>query len=96
MAVFFIVNIEIPDKNDRGGYDEYIEKVKPVVESYGGVYIVRSERVEPFSGDHTPDRVIVIRFENRKQLDDCFASEAYASMRALREKSVQTCAFIVE
>ncbi len=40
MAAFFIVNIEIPDNNARNSYDEYIAKVKPVVESYGGGYIV--------------------------------------------------------
>ncbi len=28
MPAFFIVTIEIPDKNDRGSYDAYIEQVK--------------------------------------------------------------------
>ena len=96
MAVFFIVNVEIPDKNDRGSYDEYIAKVKPIVESYGGSYIVRSEQVELFVGDRKPDRIIVIRFENRKQLDACFASKEYASVKKLRESSVKASAYIVD
>ncbi len=36
MPAFFIVTIEIPDKNDRGSYDAYIEQVKPIVEGFGG------------------------------------------------------------
>ena len=96
MAAFFIVHIEIPGKSDRAGYDEYIAKVKPIVENYGGCYIVRSEQIELFLGDRKPDRIIVIRFENRKQLDACFASKEYASVKMLRESSVKASAFIVD
>ncbi len=96
MAVYFIVNIEIPDQNDRGPYDAYIEKVKPIVESFGGQYLVRSEKVFFFAGEKAPDRVIVIRFPSRAELDDCFHSPAYAAVKGLRESSVVTRAFVVE
>ncbi|MDR1698510.1 MAG: DUF1330 domain-containing protein [Prevotellaceae bacterium] len=96
MAVFFIVNIEIPDRNGRDSYDEYIAKVKPIVEAYGGNYIVRSEHISLFAGTQKPDRIIVIRFDSRQQLDKCFASAEYAAVKGLRENSVRTTAFIVE
>ncbi len=96
MATYLIININIPDKNDRGAYDEYIARVKPVVESHGGEYIVRSEQVAPFAGTWQPDRVIVIRFDDRKQLDECFSSPEYLVVKILRESSVETTAFIVE
>ncbi len=96
MATYLIINIDIPDKNDRGAYDEYIARVKPVVESHGGEYIVRSEQVAPFAGTWQPDRVIVIRFDDRKQLDKCFSSPEYLAVKTLRESSVETTAFIVE
>ncbi len=96
MATYLIININILDKNDRGAYDEYIARVRPVVENHGGEYIVRSEQVAPFAGTWRPDRVIVIRFDNRKQLDECFASPEYLAVKTLRESSVETTAFIVE
>ncbi len=96
MATYLIINIAIPDKNDRAAYDEYIARVKPVVESHGGEYIVRSEQVAPFAGTWKPDRVIVVRFDNRKQLDECFSSPEYLAVKTLRESSVETTAFIVE
>ncbi len=96
MATYLIININIPDKNDRGAYDEYIARVKPVVESHGGEYIVRSEQVAPFAGTWQPDRMIVIRFDDRKQLDECFSSPEYLVVKTLRESSVETTAFIVE
>jgi len=96
MAVFFIVNIEIPDKSDRNYYDEYIARVKPIVESYGGRYIVRSEHISLFAGNRKPDRVIIIEFDDRQRLDNCFASPEYASVKELRENSAKTEAYIVE
>ncbi len=96
MATYLIIHIDIPDKNDRGLYDEYIARVKPVVESHGGEYVVRSEQVAPFAGPWRPDRVIVIRFDDRKQLDKCFSSPEYLAVKTLRESSVETTAFIVE
>ena len=96
MATYLIININIPDKNDRGLYDEYIARVRPVVESHGGQYIVRSDQVAPFAGTWQPDRVIVIRFDDREQLDKCFSSPEYLAVKTLRESSVETTAFIVE
>ncbi len=96
MATYLIINISIPDKNGRAAYDEYIARVRPVVESHGGQYIVRSEQVAPFAGTWQPDRVIVVRFDDRKQLDKCFSSPEYLAVKTLRESSVETTAFIVE
>ena len=96
MAAFFIVNVEIPNQEDRKSYDEYIEQVKPIVESHGGAYLVRSEQVSLFAGDNAPDRIIVIRFESRQALEACFASTEYAAVKGLREISVKTNAFMVE
>lgn len=88
MSAFFVVSISIENKNDRNPYDEYIEKVKPIVENYGGKYIVRSERISNLSGGWNPDRLIIIEFETRKQLDECFSSAEYNSIKGLRESSV--------
>lgn len=96
MSAFFVVHIAIENKNDRKPYDEYIERVKPIVESHGGEYIIRSERISVFAGTWNPDRIIIIKFETRKQLDDCFSSDEYRSIKGLRENSVITNAIIVE
>ena len=45
MPTYFIINVRIKDVTKRDLYDEYILKVKPVAESYGGRYIIRSEQI---------------------------------------------------
>ena len=49
MACFFIVDTHIDKNKGRGSYDDYIEQVKPIVESYGGEYLARSENVTALS-----------------------------------------------
>lgn len=96
MSVFFIINIEISNEQDRRDYDLYTQKVKPVVESFGGEYLIRSENITPLAAEKAPDRIIIIRFKNREQLEACFTSPEYAGIQDLRQTSVKAHAFIVE
>lgn len=96
MACYFIIDTYIDEKTGRGMYDEYIREVKPIIEKFGGEYIVRSEKVTSLHPERTPQRVIVIRFSSRKMLDGCFASEQYLEIRNKRMNSVDARAVIVE
>jgi uncharacterized protein (DUF1330 family) len=96
MSCYFIVSVFIGNKEKRPIYDEYIRNVRPIVEKQGGKYLVRTENIIPFTGDWKPDRIIVIRFNNREELDKCFASEEYRQIKDLRINSVVTKALIAE
>lgn len=96
MSCYFMVTVYVDQPEKRVLYNEYIAKVKPVVESYGGEYLVRSEKVEVFAGDWKPDRIIVIRFPDRNTLECCFGSEEYRAIASLRTESVRTQAVIID
>ena len=96
MACFFIIDVYIDISKGRGSYDDYIEKVRSIVEKYGGVYIARTENVTSLSPLRKPDRVIIIRFPSREKLDACFSSEEYRQIMHERIDSVDARAVIVE
>ena len=96
MGCYFMVDIYISDPEKQECYDEYIRKVKPIVESFGGEYLVRTEDLSVQGSGRFPDRVIVVRFPDRKHLDDCFASPAYRSIMDLRIGSVESRIVIAE
>ena len=95
MATYFIVCVYHDKERGWGEYEEYIRLVKPIVEEYGGRYIVRSEAVETLDRRWEPERVIAIRFPDRGRLDACFGSEAYERLLEKRTSSVDTRAVIV-
>jgi uncharacterized protein (DUF1330 family) len=80
---------------NRIPYDDYIAQVRPIVESYGGEYLVRSENISYVTGEWTPDRVIVIRFPDIQTLQNCFGSSEYKEIERLRTCSVNASAVIV-
>ncbi|MCR4884796.1 MAG: DUF1330 domain-containing protein [Clostridiales bacterium] len=96
MSCYFLVDVYIDDSRGRGAYDHYIEKVKPIVENFGGVYLARTECVTALSPLRNPGRVIIIRFPSREKLEACFASDAYRRIMHEREDSVDARAVIVE
>jgi uncharacterized protein (DUF1330 family) len=96
MACFFIIDVYMDESKGRGSYDDYIEKVKPIVEKYGGEYIARTENVTSLSPLRKPDRVIIIKFPSREKLDACFASDEYRRIMHERADSVDARALIIE
>ena len=96
MACFFIVDTYIDVDKGIGLYDEYIQKVQPIVESFGGEYLVRTEKITSLHPLRNPQRVIIIRFPSRQALENCFASEAYQKIMKKRTESVDARALIVD
>ncbi|MGN1317798.1 MAG: DUF1330 domain-containing protein [Lachnospirales bacterium] len=94
--VYFIANIYYNEKKDRKEYEGYVKKVKPIVESYGGEYLVRSDNVIYLSKKLKPDRIIIIRWKNKEQLDKCFNSEEYKKIMHKRTDCVESQAVILE
>ena len=90
---YFIADNYIND--DSKEYAMYIELVKPIVETYGGEYLVRTDTVESWNERRKPDRCIVIRFPNREAIESCFASEQYQKIMSKRTEHVDSRAIIV-
>jgi uncharacterized protein (DUF1330 family) len=96
VSAYFIVNTKISDLSKRKQYDEYIVKVKPIAESFGGRYIVRSEQITALSDSWKPDRVIVIEFASKSQILAWLSSPQYKEVSSLRVNSVESEAIIIE
>ena len=96
MSCYFLVDTYIDQEKGRGLYDEYIRKVKPIVESFGGEYLIRTEKICSLHSKRNPQRVILIRFPSREAVDECFASEAYRKIMHERIDSVDASGIIAE
>ena len=92
---YFLIDTYVGSEKDRSSYDAYICRVKPVVEKYGGRYLLRSENITPLSEARTPQRVIIIHFPDQEHLERCFASAEYQDIKFLRESTVDARALIV-
>ena len=67
--VYFIATIYTDLKKDRTDYEVYIEKVKPIVEHFGGRYLARTDKVTALSKKWNPERVVLIEWESWEQME---------------------------
>ena len=91
--VMFVALIE--DVYNQEMYTEYIKKVRPIIQSHHGEYIVKSNKISQFAGPR-PKRVIIISFGSMEQAKNCFFSKEYIKIQKLRESSTKSNAFFIE
>ena len=80
---------------DTDAYPEYVRMVKPIIEKFGGVFLVRGGRSESYEGAPPGDRTVVIEFPSFELAHKWYHSADYAEAKAMRmaaSTSVQTIA----
>lgn len=62
----------------------YLEEVPPIVEAFGGKYLMRGTDVEPLEGSWEHHRMVILEFPTREAALTWYHSPEYAPLRALR------------
>ena len=93
MSVYVIADIDI---NDRDAYSEYQKLVVPIVEKFGGRYLVRGGTIIPGEVDWSPTRIVMIEFPTADDAKAMMTSDEYAPVGAIRYKAANSRSFMVE
>jgi len=81
MSGYVISNIDV--KNPEA-YKEYIDKVKPIVEKFGGEYLVRAGEYKVIDGEWKYPRTIIIKFSSYEKALEWYNSEEYQPVKPIR------------
>ena len=83
--------------HDPEKYEAYKRLAKPIVEEFGGEYIVRGGRLDLAQAElWLPSRLGVIRFPNRDAALAFFSSEAYQPLKAIQLQASGATVTVVE
>ena len=93
MPVYMVIESR---RRDASLYDQYIQLVAPIVERYGGRYLVRGGKVTPLGSDWNPERVIILEFPAEENVRQWLSSVEYRKIAVLRERGADTRAIILE
>ncbi len=96
MAVYVIIDIAVRDQAANADYARYVERVRPIVERYGGRYLARGGNVTTIAGDWRPERIILVEFPSSDHVKQWWDSPEYKAIAGLREQSTEARAIIVE
>ena len=92
-AGYVIAQINVTDPE---AYKDYVAAVSPIVEKYGGEYLVRGGPAQHFEGKSVGERTVVIRFPTLQAATEWYHSEEYAPVRAMRQAASNSLQTIVE
>jgi len=81
---------------DPVAYKDYVAAVTPIIAEFDGEYLVRGGPAEFFEGDPVGERTVVIRFPSLQAARDWYHSEAYAPVKAMRQRASTSLQTIVE
>ena len=93
MSGFAIFNIEIKKPEE---YKEYVDKVKPIAEKYGGEYIVRGGETTIIEGNWTYPRTVVIKFPSYEKALEWYNSEEYKPIKQIRLDNAESNGMIIK
>tara|TARA_B100001250_G_scaffold65284_1_gene51753 strand:- start:1783 stop:2073 length:291 start_codon:yes stop_codon:yes gene_type:complete len=90
---YMIFNINV--KNPVN-YKEYIEKVKPIAEKYGGEYIIRGGSNIVIEGKWAYPRTVVIKFPSYQKAIEFYNCDEYKPIKKIRLDNAESNAIIIE
>ena len=93
MAYYFVIDLNI---HDPEGYEEYKEKVEPLIKKFGGRYLVRGGEFTTIGDGWKPTRIVMLEFPDKETSMAFFTSEEYAPVAKIRERCATTNGFGVE
>lgn len=90
---YVVAQIKITDPET---YPKYVAMVQPIIDKFGGEFLVRGGRSESYEGDPPGDRTVVVRFPSYEKALEWYHSEEYAEAKELRMSASTSVQTIVE
>ena len=93
MAAYVIVDIDVTDAQ---GFEEYKKLAQAAVAAYGGRYLARGGKTESLEGDWTPNRLVILEFENAARARQWYDSPEYTQAKLARRTAATFRMLVIE
>ena len=93
MTAYIIADVHITDPDT---YWTYRSQTPPIVEQYGGRFLVRGGEVQTLEGDWPAGRVVVIEFPDLAAAKRFYESPEYRKIIGFRHRAADSRIILVE
>ncbi|MGK2939207.1 MAG: DUF1330 domain-containing protein [Solirubrobacteraceae bacterium] len=93
MPTHLIAQLQVTDPD---GMNDYVRRVGPTVERFGGRYALSGPVADVLEGAGRSDVAAVITFDDAAQLRRWYHSAEYAPLKALRHRSATSSLTVVD
>lgn len=93
MPAYLVAQIDV---HDPAGFEEYRARVAPVVNAYGGRYVVRTDQLELLEGAEPKGRLVILEFPSMDAARSFYRSADYAPLLQRRLASAASDIVLAE
>ena len=91
---YLLVDVDIHNIDE---YKKYLDKVKPMVEKYGGKYLIKGGEIDAKETDlWKPTRIVLVQFPNKISALNWYNSEEYRPLKNLRLNNANSNILFIE
>ena len=94
MAAYFLVDVR--EIKDAAKMEDYRARINPIVERFGGRYVVIGGPFQVVEGSYQPVFPVMIEFPSMADARRWYDSEEYRELKALRLSATISNAFLME
>jgi len=84
MTAYAVLMVRV-DNSDT--YKEYTSRTPPIVEKYGGKFLVRGGEVDTIEGEQFKDRLVILEFPSKESIHALFSDPEYQAAAEYRKAS---------
>jgi uncharacterized protein (DUF1330 family) len=77
-------------------FEEYLAKVMPMIERFGGRYLTKRGSHEVLEGDWHPNRVVIVEFPDKASIRSWYEAPEYQPLIALRQSAATDVMIMLE
>ena len=93
-TVYMIGDVDIKNIEE---YKKYMEKVKPMIESYGGEYLIRGGEIDSLETNlWKPTRIVLVKFPSKKLAMEWYNSDEYKPYKKIRFENATSNILMVD
>ncbi len=87
---------ELDITDDRHFFDEYMPRVRPVLEQYGARFLVATDSPKVIEGGRSVRRIVFIEFESPARANEFYFSKAYQDVIGYRFDSARAHLYMLD
>ena len=93
MSAYVILDITV---NDHELFEQYKRLAPETIAAYGGRHLARGGKAEALEGDWSPNRMVILEFDNAETAKQWLNSTEYREARSLRHQAARSHTVVVE
>lgn len=91
---YIFAELDITDQ--KYFYDEYMPRVRPVLEKYGAKFLIADDRPQVLEGERVVKRIVFIEFESLPRAHEFYHSKDYQDVIEYRFRSAATHLYMLQ